>query len=116
MPDVYGINNCDTVKKTITWLKKQKIAYTFHDFKSEGVSAKKLEEWINKAGLEIVLNKKSTTWRSLPFDIQNKMTNKREAIKNMQTHTSIIKRPVVEMGDHLVFGFDETAFINIFTR
>lgn len=110
MLDVYGIPNCDTVKKALAWLGKHNIPFQFHDFKTEGITAKKLDHWINKTGLEIVLNKKSTTWRNLPVEVQNRMDNKREAVKVMQEQTSIIKRPVVESGDNVSFGFSEDAF------
>lgn len=116
MTEVYGISNCDTVKKTKEWLKQKNIAYTFHDFKIEKVSTKKLEQWINKAGLEIVLNKKSATWRNLPVEVQAKMKNKKEAIKIMQDQTSIIKRPVIEFGEELIVGFDEIKFLKILIK
>jgi Spx/MgsR family transcriptional regulator len=110
MLTIYGIPNCDTVKKTIKWLDAHKIAFVFHDFKTAGITAKKLEAWIGKAGLETVVNKKSTTFRNLPADLQQKMSNKREAIKIMQGQTSIIKRPVIELDDLLLVGYNEEAY------
>lgn len=110
MLEVYGIPNCDTVKKALAWLKKHKVPFMFHDFKTEGISSKKLDQWISKAGLDSVLNRKSTTWRNLPVDIQKKISNRKEAIKIMMDQTSIIKRPVVEYGDELATGFSEETF------
>ena len=110
MLEVYGIPNCDTVKKALAWLKKNNITFQFHDFKTEGVSVKKLDYWINKKGLEIVLNKKSTTWRNLPVEVQKRMNNRKDAVKVMQEQTSIIKRPVVESGNDVSIGFSEDTF------
>lgn len=108
---VYGIPNCDTIKKTVDWLRKEKIAFVFHDYKKEGISKEKLKEWCAIVGWEILLNKKSTTWRELDVAVQEKITNETTAIKIMMAHNSIIKRPVVENGGKLLVGFKETEFI-----
>jgi arsenate reductase len=106
---LYGIPNCDTTKKAMSWLNKNKVAYTFHDYKQEGITKAKLEEWSSKAGWEAVFNKRSTTWRELPVSEQNKVTNQASAIKVMMENNSIIKRPVIESGEKLVIGFNEEA-------
>lgn len=111
---VYGIPNCDTVKKTLDWFKKYKTIILFHDYKKEGISKEKLSTWSEQVGWEILLNKKSTTWRGLSAGEQNKITTKAAAIKLMQTNTSIIKRPVIEFGNHLLVGFDESKLSTIF--
>lgn len=111
---VYGIPNCDTTKKAMNWLNKNKIAFSFHDYKQEGISKKKLEAWFTKESGENIFNKRSTTWRELPPTVQNKVVDRSSAIKIMMEHNSIIKRPVIEHGDKLVIGFNEENFKKAF--
>jgi arsenate reductase len=108
---IYGIPNCDTVKKTMDWFKKNKIKYEFHDYKKEGITKAKLEAWSKKVGWEVLLNKKGTTWRKLAPVEQEKVTTQAAAIKVMMENNSMIKRPVVEAGEKLLVGFNETDFI-----
>jgi Spx/MgsR family transcriptional regulator len=108
---VYGIPNCDTTRKTILWLKKNKVEFSFHDYKQEGVSRQKLEDWCNKSGWELIFNKRSTTWRDLPETEQKKITNQQAAIKLMMKNNSIIKRPIIEFGSQLIVGFNEKEII-----
>lgn len=107
-PVVYGIPNCDTIKKALALLKKQKVEFTFHDYKQEGISKAKLEAWCKKTGWETIFNKRSTTWRELPEAEQKKVTDQTTAIKIMMEHNSIIKRPVIEIDEKLITGFNET--------
>jgi len=107
---VYGIPNCDTVKKALTWLKDHQIDYTFHDFKKEGISAKKLKEWDKKAGLEKILNKNSSTWKEVDNTVKETITSMEAAVPLLQEKTSIIKRPVIEDGKFLFFGFNEETY------
>jgi arsenate reductase (glutaredoxin) len=111
---IYGIPNCDTTKKAMAWLNKNNIAFTFHDYKQQGISKQKLEEWCNKSGWENIFNKRSTTWRELPAVEQNKVTNQPGAVKVMIENNSIIKRPVIEFTDKLVIGFNEDDYKKIF--
>lgn len=111
---VYGIPNCDTIKKTLNWFKENKINFHFYDYKKEGIYKNKLTEWCSKVSWEILLNKKSTTWRSLSLSEQEKTTSQSAAINLMIENTSIIKRPVTESGDKLFIGFDEVAFAKYF--
>ena len=111
MITVYGIPNCDTIKKTQDWLKKNKIDYRFHDYKKEGISKEKLSAWCKKAGWEVLLNKKSTTWKALSPEEQQAVTNDASAIKVMMKNNSIIKRPVIEKGDVILVGFNDNEFI-----
>lgn len=90
------------------WLKKNKISFSFHDYKQEGITTMKLEEWCNKKGWETIFNKRSTTWRELPVAEQKKVIDQPSAIKVMMEHNSIIKRPVIEIGQKLLTGFKET--------
>lgn len=105
---VYGIPNCDTTKKTLNWFKENKIAFTFHDYKQEGISKVKLEAWCKKIGWETIFNKRSTTWRELSETEQKKVTDQTAAIKTMMENNSIIKRPVIEIDEKLIAGFNET--------
>ena len=111
---VYGIPNCDTTKKAMGWLKKNKIDFKFHDYKKEGIDKNKLAQWCSKVSWEILFNKKSTTWRALSKTEQDKVTNQSSAIKLMMKSTSIIKRPVIESGDKILIGFDEAVFSKCF--
>jgi Spx/MgsR family transcriptional regulator len=110
MPDiiVYGIPNCDTTKKALTWFKENKLAYSFHDYKQEGISKEKLEGWCKRLGWETIFNKRSTTWRELSATEQKKIINQAAAIKIMMENNSIIKRPVIEIDEKLIAGFNET--------
>ncbi len=107
---LYGIPNCDITKKAITWLNKKKISFSFHDYKQQGISKEKLNEWCDKVGLEVIFNKRSTTWRELPGPEQQKTTDRQQAIKLMIQHTSIIKRPIIETGNNLLVGFNEEQY------
>jgi Spx/MgsR family transcriptional regulator len=111
MITVYGIPNCDTIKKTLNWLKENKISYVFHDYKKSAITKTKLEQWSKKVGWEVLVNKKGTTWRKLPKEEQEKITNQATVIKLMMENNSLIKRPVVEAGEKLLIGFNETDFI-----
>ncbi|MFM6924440.1 MAG: Spx/MgsR family RNA polymerase-binding regulatory protein [Ferruginibacter sp.] len=108
---VYGIPNCDTTQKALALLKKHTTEFSFHDYKQEGVTTQKLEEWCAKAGWEMILNKRSTTWRELEENEQKKITNQPAAIKLMIKNNSIIKRPVIEINGDLLIGFNETEII-----
>ena len=113
---VYGIPNCDTIKKTLDWFKKQKIEVEFWDYKTKGITKQKLKDWCKQAGWEILVNKKSTTWRSLSLSEQEKITSQAGAIRLMIENTSIIKRPVVEYGYNIFIGFDEEKFSKQFLK
>lgn len=106
---VYGIKNCDTVKKTTTWLKENNIEFEFHDYKTKGISKDILTNWTNQISWEILVNKKGTTWKKLPPEIQNSITDTKSAIELMANHTSLIKRPVIEIDNKiLAVGFDKS--------
>jgi Spx/MgsR family transcriptional regulator len=113
---VYGITNCNTVKKALDWLKDNHIEYEFHDFKKKGVSEDKLEEWDQKAGYEKFLNKQGLTWKQLPAEVKENIKTKADALHLLQEKTSMIKRPVIEDGGFLFFGFDEGVYKTHFNR
>ncbi len=104
---VYGIPNCDTTKKALALLKKNKIPFSFHDYKQEGISKEKLVQWCSMKGWELIFNKRSTTWRELSEAEQQKIIDQPAAIKLMMEQNSIIKRPVIESKEKLIVGYNE---------
>lgn len=111
MKTVYAIPNCNTVKKALDWLQKNKIAFEFHDYKKKGITATILTNWCKQVGWETLVNKKGATWRQLAPDIQASITTQKAAIALMMEKTSIIKRPLIEEeGKILVLGFDEIEY------
>lgn len=108
---VYGIPNCNTVKKALTWLDENGFRYEFHDFKKKGITAEKLTDWCTAFGSEKVLNKKGSTWRKLTEEEQEQTLSKAGAISILRKYTSAIKRPVIEKnGKAVLIGFDEVAY------
>jgi Spx/MgsR family transcriptional regulator len=107
---VYGITNCNTVKKALDWLKANKVPYEFQDFKKLGVSAEKLQEWDAKAGYEKFLNKQGTTYKQLDPAVKKGIKTKEDALALLKEKTSMIKRPVIEKDGFLFFGFDEGVY------
>jgi len=108
---VYGIKNCDAVKKTLNWLKANNKVFEFHDYKKEGITTEKLQSWCSQVGWENLLNRRGTTWRKLDEETRNTVTDETQAVNVMLTNTSIIKRPVIEKdGKVLMVGFDEASY------
>ncbi|WP_131538627.1 Spx/MgsR family RNA polymerase-binding regulatory protein [Pedobacter nototheniae] len=108
---VYGIPNCNTVKKALDWLKANKIEFEFHDFKKKGITAEKLNTWCDIFGWETVLNRKGLTWKKLTKEEQAKIDNQKLAIAYLVDNTSAIKRPVVEKnGQAILISFDEANY------
>lgn len=112
MLKIYGIPNCDTVKKALTWLKQNDIAYTFHDYKKEGISTAKIKKWCGKLGWQTVFNNRSSTWKNIKNDYASAL-DESTAIAIMQEHTSIIKRPIIEYNHKIISGFNENEYIEI---
>lgn len=107
---LYGIPNCDTVKKARTWLTDHGLEYQFHDFKKQGVPADRLPDWMQAVGRDKLLNTKGTTWRKLDADVQARAADAAGAAQVMQEYASVIKRPVVEWNGtptgRVTVGFD----------
>ena len=107
---IYGIKNCDTMKKARTWLDKQGVDYAFHDYKSAGVERDQLERWAKKAGWETLLNRAGTTFKKLPDKDKEGLTEKK-AIALMLAQPSMIKRPVLDLGGgRLLVGFKPETY------
>jgi len=109
-PVVYGIPNCDTVKKARTWLDARGVEHRFHDFKKQGVPAQQLAQWCADLGWELLLNRKGTTWRKLDASVQAGVCDAVSAMALMQAQPSVIKRPVVEWPGATTVGFDPVAW------
>jgi Spx/MgsR family transcriptional regulator len=101
---IYGIKNCDTMKKAFAWLDKHGVAYVFHDYKKEGVAKVDVERWCKAAGWETVLNRAGTTFRKLS-DVDKENLTEKKAIALMVAQPSMIKRPVLDDGKRLLVGF-----------
>ena len=109
MIKLYGIPNCDTMKKARRWLEANGVEYDFHDYKKRGVPEKNLKAWVKQAGWETVVNKRGTTWRKLDDELKHTIDNE-SAIKIMLDNPSIIKRPVLESNQLLLIGFKEDEY------
>ncbi|WP_339486116.1 ArsC family reductase [Pseudomonas sp. EL_65y_Pfl2_R95] len=101
---LFGIKACDTMKKARTWLDEHDVAYSFHDYKAVGIDRGNLEKWCNEHGWEIVLNRAGTTFRKLE-DAQKSDLDQNKAIELMLAQPSMIKRPVLDLGDRTLVGF-----------
>jgi len=101
---IYGIKNCDTMKKARAWLDSHGVSYDFHDYKSEGIAKDKLKQWSGEVGWETLLNRAGTTFKKLP-DADKEGLNESKAIALMLAQPSMIKRPVLDLGNKRVVGF-----------
>jgi len=108
--EFYGIPNCDTVKKARAWLDAQGIAYTFHDYKKEGADPAKVARWIADAGVDVVVNKRGTTFRALSDAEKVQADHAAGAVELLVANPSMIKRPVVEYDGGLLVGFKQAEW------
>jgi arsenate reductase (glutaredoxin) len=114
---LYGIPNCNTVKKAQDWLKENDIAFEFHDFKKKGASAEKLNEWFVVFGWEKVVNKAGLTFKKLSKEEQASIDSADKANAYLTQHTSAIKRPIVELdGKAVLIGFKEEEYRSVFNK
>jgi arsenate reductase len=112
---IYGIKNCDTMKKAFDWLKANGIAYDFHDYRAEGIDAAMVRDWCRRVGWEKVLNKASTTFKELP-DIDKTDLDEEKAVALMAREPTMIKRPVLVLGDTVTNGFKPANYAEIFRK
>ncbi|MFL5295907.1 MAG: ArsC family reductase [Phenylobacterium sp.] len=110
---LYGIRNCDTMKKAWTWLDQHGVAYGFHDYKKAGIDRAMLEAWAGSVGWETLLNRSGTTFRALPEDQKAGLTEAK-AIDLMLAQPSMIKRPVLDLDGGLTVGFKPEAYTEVF--
>lgn len=106
---IHGIKNCDTMKKARAWLESHGVAHDFHDYKAKGIDAATLGAWARQVGWEKLLNRSGTTFRKLPDTEKEGLTEAR-ALALMQAQPSMIRRPVLALGDRLVVGFEPAAY------
>jgi arsenate reductase (glutaredoxin) len=109
MITMYGITNCDTIKKARAWLDAKGMAYTFHDYKRSGVDRRLLEEWCGSHGWEAICNRAGTTFRKLP-EATTRALDARKAVALMLDHPSMIKRPILDIGGRVSVGFSPEAY------
>lgn len=112
---LYGIPNCDTVKKARAWLASHAIDVEFHDFKKHGITPELAQRWLQQSSWEQLINRKGTTWRGLPEEQKMTITSDAAAQQLMLEETSVIKRPLLEQdGKLLHIGFDDAAYSKLF--
>ncbi len=109
---LYGIKNCDTVKKARKFLDANQVDYSFHDFREDGLNPIQLSAWAAELGWESLLNKRSTTWRQLPDETKENI-NEMLALMVMEDQPTLIKRPVLELSDRVLVGFNEKTYTEL---
>ena len=114
MVTVYGIKNCDTMKKARAWLDSHGKAYVFHDYKTQGIERDRLEGWAEKVGWEILLNRAGTTFKTLP-DADKADLDRDKAVALMIAQPSMIKRPILDLGDRRLVGFKPDLYAQAFS-
>ena len=110
---IFGIANCDSMKKARTWLTENDFEHEFHDYKKSGIDEDTLRDWISVVGWEVLLNRRGTTWRKLSQEIKDSV-NETTAMELMLENPSIIKRPVLRTDDHIEVGFKPDLYTAIF--
>lgn len=114
-PVVYGIRNCDSIKKSRNWMVANNIDYRFHDYRVDGIDKNHLSAWCDKVDWEILLNQRSTSWRKLST-AQRENIDRSMAIALMCEQPALVKRPVLELGDELLVGFDADRYRSLLLR
>lgn len=117
MAQIYGIKNCDTVKKAQKWLEKHNVDFTFNDFRKDGLESSTVEKWLNELDTSVLVNKRSTTWKQLSDEeksIVDSDSNQKALVDLLTANPTLIKRPVLEHKKTLVTGFNEKNYSEIF--
>ena len=110
---IYGIPNCDQIKKTLAWFSEAELAVVFHDYKKIGIAPGVVKGWANAVGWEPLVNRTGSTWRNLPDAVKASVTSTASAIPVLVSNPSLIKRPVVVAGDSVLVGYDPAAFATL---
>ena len=113
-PVMYGINNCDTIKKAKSWLNEHHIDFDFHDYKKLGIEHSQLTLWVQQLGWEQLINKRGTSWRKLDESSKQNMDDQL-AVTVMMDNPSIIKRPLLVMGEQKILGFNQQQYQQLFS-
>lgn len=106
MIKIFGIKNCDTMKKAFNWLEANNIEFVFHDYRKDGIDEAMVAEFVSELGLDLVLNTRGTTWRKLPGDVKESLDDAGK-IKLLAENEAMIKRPIFDLGDRRVIGFSK---------
>ncbi len=113
MTTLYGIKNCDTVKKARRWLELHGVDYHFHDFREQGIDAAQVREWLQELGWENLVNRRSTTWKQLDPDVRENM-DEDSALAAILEHPTLVKRPVLDTGSQRIVGFKAASYERTF--
>ena len=113
---LYGIENCDQVRKAKQWLKAQAIAFQFHDFRRDGLTSELLAGWISHVPWDALLNRRGISWRKLDEDRRHRIVDQSSAVELMLELPTVIKRPVLQVGNHLLVGFSEPVLRSTFEQ
>lgn len=114
MITVYGISNCDSVKKARKWLQERGVEYIFHDFRKDGISVDMINKWLDQIEWQNCINKKSTTWKQLS-DVEKARIDEQKDISLLIDRPTLIKRPVLSYNDQYIVGFDDSTYTKILT-
>lgn len=106
---IYGIKNCDTMKKAFAWLEEHRIEYAFHDYKKDGVPVDRLKTWAQRVGWQKLVNTRGPAYRKIP-QAERENLNEARALTLLATYSSAIKRPIVEAGSEVLVGFDQDTY------
>lgn len=115
MAKLFGIKNCDTIKKARDWLDTHSVAYEFHDVRTDGLTASKVQEWLNKVDWQVLVNKRSTTWKLLSNEVKDNLSEANVA-HLLLANPTLIKRPVLEHQQALLIGFKTAEYDRLFTN
>jgi arsenate reductase (glutaredoxin) len=115
MIEMYGIKNCDTVKKARQWLEQHQIEYAFHDFRSDGLEPAQVQAWIGELGLDTLINRRGTTWKQLAEPVRSGL-NAANAVSLVLEHPTLIKRPLLDLGHQRTVGFSDAMYRDLFKQ
>jgi Spx/MgsR family transcriptional regulator len=115
-PVVYGIPNCDQIKRTLAWFAEHRVPADLHDYRKSGAPQGLLREWVARCDWETLVNRRGTTWRMLPDTEKARLVDAESAVRLMAAHPSVIRRPVVDYNGRLLVGFDPALFATTFLR
>lgn len=107
---LYGIENCDQVRRARAWLKAEGVTYHFHDFRRDGLDAVLLADWLSHVPWDALLNRRGMTWRKLDEQTRQRIVDQSSAVELMIASPAVIKRPVLQTREHLLVGFSEAVF------
>ena len=112
MTTLYGISNCDTCRKAKKWFNENRITFDFFDFRKNELTQTKIETWIDSIGLDKLINRRGTTWRNLPDELRDQIHGP-ENVDVLNQFPTLIKRPIIEIDDHFLVGFDASVIKQI---